>query len=419
MAQTAPRRRSRRVVRGPAQADRGPRPTSATPSTRGTPDRTQSAKVKWDRRRSTVKKGSWEYAVDLANWSLLRRTPLAPPAAGGDGRLLVEPLPRPVDPRPRRGAGATSTTRCCATARSASSTTCWSRPACTPRCCCTSATTSRPRTTRTRTRAASCSSCTRSGVDAGYTEDDGQGLGEDPHRLHRQRLGATGSPATTRTIHWTRPGQGARLRRRQHRARRSRRSPRHTCATSPTTRRPHDASRRSWRCDSCPTHPSTGLIDDLARRLPRVGHRHQGDPAGARRPPRVRRVGRREGAQPDRGLHRHRARPRRQAKRPQADGCDWPFAEAQIWMCQGQYPFMWPRPDGMPQSNDAWSSASQVLGSLDTHYSLSGGWVGDTGLRATTAPERLVAAAAADPVRRLRRPPLAGCCSAASRRRGC
>jgi uncharacterized protein (DUF1800 family) len=58
---------------------------------------------------------------------------------------------------------------------------------------------------------------------------------------------------------------------------------------------------------------------------------------------------------------------------------DWPFAEAQIWMCKGQYPFMWPRPDGLPLGNDAWSSASQVLGSLDTHYSLAGGWVGDKG----------------------------------------
>jgi uncharacterized protein (DUF1800 family) len=66
------------------------------------------------------------------------------------------------------------------------------------------------------------------------------------------------------------------------------------------------------------------------------------------------------------------------ARRPkESDG--WPFAEAQIWMCKGQYPFMWPRPDGMPQSNAAWSSASQVLGSLDLHYSLSGGWVGSAG----------------------------------------
>jgi hypothetical protein len=63
----------------------------------------------------------------------------------------------------------------------------------------------------------------------------------------------------------------------------------------------------------------------------------------------------------------------------QAGAEEWPFASAQIWMCQGQYPFQWPRPDGLPQTNDSWCSASQVLGSLDLHYSLSGGWVGDVG----------------------------------------
>lgn len=65
------------------------------------------------------------------------------------------------------------------------------------------------------------------------------------------------------------------------------------------------------------------------------------------------------------------------ALKPTADG--WPFASAQIWMCQGQYPFQWPRPDGLPQTNGPWSSASQVLGSLDLHYSMSGGWIGDEG----------------------------------------
>ncbi len=65
------------------------------------------------------------------------------------------------------------------------------------------------------------------------------------------------------------------------------------------------------------------------------------------------------------------------AKKPTPSG--WPFASAQIWMCQDQYPFQWPRPDGIPQTNAAWSSASQVLGSLDLHYSMSGGWIGDEG----------------------------------------
>ena len=55
------------------------------------------------------------------------------------------------------------------------------------------------------------------------------------------------------------------------------------------------------------------------------------------------------------------------------------FARAQIWMCQGQYPFQWPRPDGMPQRNASWASASSVLNSFDPHYSLSGGWIGEQG----------------------------------------
>ncbi|HEY7042596.1 MAG TPA: DUF1800 domain-containing protein, partial [Nocardioidaceae bacterium] len=55
------------------------------------------------------------------------------------------------------------------------------------------------------------------------------------------------------------------------------------------------------------------------------------------------------------------------------------FARSQIWMCQGQYPFQWPRPDGMPQHSAAWASASSVLNSFDTHYSLSGGWIGEKG----------------------------------------
>ena len=55
------------------------------------------------------------------------------------------------------------------------------------------------------------------------------------------------------------------------------------------------------------------------------------------------------------------------------------FARVQIWMCQGQYPFQWPRPDGLPQHNPAWASASRVLNSFDLHYSLSGGWVGEEG----------------------------------------
>ncbi|GAB2873769.1 hypothetical protein GCM10027026_25560 [Myroides odoratimimus subsp. xuanwuensis] len=40
----------------------------------------------------------------------------------------------------------------------------------------------------------------------------------------------------------------------------------------------------------------------------------------------------------------------------------------------GQEPFDWPRPDGQPQTNQAWSSASRLLGSFDVHYSMAGRW---------------------------------------------
>jgi len=65
------------------------------------------------------------------------------------------------------------------------------------------------------------------------------------------------------------------------------------------------------------------------------------------------------------------------AKRP--TDSDSQFARSAIWMCQGQYPFQWPRPDGLPQRNAPWASASRILGSLDMHYSLAGQWVGEKG----------------------------------------
>ena len=37
-------------------------------------------------------------------------------------------------------------------------------------------------------------------------------------------------------------------------------------------------------------------------------------------------------------------------------------------------PFSWARPDGQPQDNRSWSSASRLLASFDVHYSMAGGW---------------------------------------------
>ncbi|MDO9457719.1 DUF1800 family protein [Nocardioides sp.] len=40
----------------------------------------------------------------------------------------------------------------------------------------------------------------------------------------------------------------------------------------------------------------------------------------------------------------------------------------------GHSPFAWGRPDGPPQDNRSWSSASRVLASFASHYSMSGRW---------------------------------------------
>ena len=40
----------------------------------------------------------------------------------------------------------------------------------------------------------------------------------------------------------------------------------------------------------------------------------------------------------------------------------------------GQMPFDWGRPDGQPEDNRSWSSASRLLASFDTHYGMAGRW---------------------------------------------
>jgi uncharacterized protein (DUF1800 family) len=51
-------------------------------------------------------------------------------------------------------------------------------------------------------------------------------------------------------------------------------------------------------------------------------------------------------------------------------------ANAILWQTSniGQQPFEWARPDGQPGDNRAWSSASRVLASFDTHYAMAGRW---------------------------------------------
>jgi uncharacterized protein (DUF1800 family) len=40
----------------------------------------------------------------------------------------------------------------------------------------------------------------------------------------------------------------------------------------------------------------------------------------------------------------------------------------------GQMPFDWARPDGQPEDNRSWSSASRLLASFDVHYGMAGRW---------------------------------------------
>src|SRR5262249_15021581 len=54
-----------------------------------------------------------------------------------------------------------------------------------------------------------------------------------------------------------------------------------------------------------------------------------------------------------------------------------------IWQCGslGTEPVSWPRPDGQPIDNASWSSPSRLLGSMQLHYVMSGGWWPSKGIR--------------------------------------
>lgn len=58
-------------------------------------------------------------------------------------------------------------------------------------------------------------------------------------------------------------------------------------------------------------------------------------------------------------------------------------ANAALWQAMqiGQAPFSWPRPDGRPDSGEAWSSVSRVLGSFSVHYNMCGGWWPGNGVK--------------------------------------
>ena len=58
-----------------------------------------------------------------------------------------------------------------------------------------------------------------------------------------------------------------------------------------------------------------------------------------------------------------------------------------LWQAEaiGAVPFDWPRPDGPPADNAAWSSPARLLASMDTHWAMSGGWWPSEGIRYRSA----------------------------------
>ena len=58
-------------------------------------------------------------------------------------------------------------------------------------------------------------------------------------------------------------------------------------------------------------------------------------------------------------------------------------ANAVLWQCGtiGAYPLGWPRPDGMPQFNLAWSTPARMMASMQIHFVLAGGWWPDVDVK--------------------------------------
>jgi hypothetical protein len=54
-----------------------------------------------------------------------------------------------------------------------------------------------------------------------------------------------------------------------------------------------------------------------------------------------------------------------------------------VWQASGigQEPMAWPAPNGRPIVGAAWAAPSRVMGSMDVHYTMSGGWWPSKGIR--------------------------------------
>ncbi len=74
--------------------------------------------------------------------------------------------------------------------------------------------------------------------------------------------------------------------------------------------------------------------------------------------------------------------------KPRDDGS---AANVMLWQAAsiGSTPFSWPRPDGPPLDNGAWSSPSRLLASLSFHYGMAGGWWPTLNVKYVEPKERL------------------------------
>jgi len=61
------------------------------------------------------------------------------------------------------------------------------------------------------------------------------------------------------------------------------------------------------------------------------------------------------------------------------------FARSISWLTQSMLPFQWPRPDGPPDRNSAWSTATRMLSSFRMHWNLGGAWYPDVNVRYRSA----------------------------------
>ena len=131
--------------------------------------------------------------------------------------------------------------------------------------------------------------------------------------------------------------------------------------------------------------PSDALVDRRGQGVHRLRHRHQDHPARTGRAPGLPGRPRPAGAQPDRGLRRHLPGARRRRSKPPTG--DQSFARACVWVPETTLLYQWPRPDGLPLGDAAWSSATRMLNSFRMHWNLAAaGGRPRTSPTATAAP---------------------------------